>query len=366
MSQAEVDVLIIGAGIFGVSAALALKGAGHNCILLDSQDEILKGASANNQNRLHTGLHYPRDRETAEQSLAGAERFLAKYSPAVNGTFLNYYFIAKNDSKTSVPEFESFADLIGVKMARLSNKEISRFGINASRVSAGWHVDERVIDISILRPLMQSRIESYGIPFYANSEVIELNYNSEFEYWNVFTQNARTFKALHVVICTYGFPIKKTFPRIELEPRLFQATIIPVVSPQSEAFGATVMDGDFITVLPRGFRNELLLYGPEPSVAFESRSLNEVQNFLIQDLEGLKASRIKVLKRTGEFFPNLVFTDKQKSLITIRALPIDSFLTDERRSYVRDLGSGIYQIISGKVDHAPQVADQLVELILAN
>ena len=87
----SVDAIVIGAGIFGVSAAIALSESGRSCIILDSHREILSGASAKNQNRLHTGLHYPRDSETAMQSAQGVERFLSKYSSAINGSFTNYY-----------------------------------------------------------------------------------------------------------------------------------------------------------------------------------------------------------------------------------------------------------------------------------
>jgi len=359
----SVDAIVIGAGIFGVSAAIALSESGRSCIILDSHKEILSGASAKNQNRLHTGLHYPRDSETAMQSSQGVERFLSKYSSAINGSFANYYYIAERGSKTSAFEFESLAEFIGVELSPLRDSEIGSSGIDRSLVQRGWIVDERVIDIGILRNLMLAQMEVCGIHFFGESEITGLTFDPEYERWTATARNGVIFEATNIVLCTYGIPIEHASPPLKMEARLFQATVIPVVNLSRKSFGVTVLDGDFITILPRGFSNQMLLYGPTPSVAFESPSLFEVQEFMRSGHADISSSRAAVLDRTRTYFPNLSFQDNHESLVTIRALPINSGSTDQRRSYVKRSGVNIFQIISGKVDHAPAVSDQLIKIL---
>jgi glycerol-3-phosphate dehydrogenase len=64
-------IAVIGAGIFGTEISLKLSREGHDVHLYEKEYEILKGATAGSQNRLHMGLHYPRDLKTAIQSRVG-------------------------------------------------------------------------------------------------------------------------------------------------------------------------------------------------------------------------------------------------------------------------------------------------------
>ena len=55
------DVAVIGCGIFGAEIAIRAKSLGLSVSVYEANNDILSGASANNQNRLHLGFHYPRD-----------------------------------------------------------------------------------------------------------------------------------------------------------------------------------------------------------------------------------------------------------------------------------------------------------------
>ena len=69
------DVIVIGGGIFGCLTAIELSKKGLRVQLHEKNDQIMIGASLNNQNRLHLGYHYPRDLETASQCQKGFEAF---------------------------------------------------------------------------------------------------------------------------------------------------------------------------------------------------------------------------------------------------------------------------------------------------
>ena len=100
----EPKIAIIGGGLFGITIYLKLQKKGYQCFLFEKKKSILKGASSNNLNRVHLGYHYPRDFETARQSLKGYKNFKKFYSSSIVNKFKNYYFIA-NSSKVNIKNY---------------------------------------------------------------------------------------------------------------------------------------------------------------------------------------------------------------------------------------------------------------------
>lgn len=70
-------IVIIGAGIQGVSVALALAARGVDSTILESQPEPLRGASYGNEGKIHLGLVYALDHsgDTGLEMLKGAHSF---------------------------------------------------------------------------------------------------------------------------------------------------------------------------------------------------------------------------------------------------------------------------------------------------
>ena len=77
------NIAVIGAGIFGSTAAWYLSKEGYNVNLFEKNDDIITQASYINQYRLHRGYHYPRSSETAQSSLAGEASFLEFYGDSI-------------------------------------------------------------------------------------------------------------------------------------------------------------------------------------------------------------------------------------------------------------------------------------------
>jgi len=64
-------VAVIGAGIFGLETAIQLQQQGYRVTIFERRAGILQEGTGNSVLRLHLGLHYPRDLETAIQSRRG-------------------------------------------------------------------------------------------------------------------------------------------------------------------------------------------------------------------------------------------------------------------------------------------------------
>ena len=103
----EPKIAIIGGGLFGITIYLKLQKKGYQCFLFEKKKSILKGASSNNLNRVHLGYHYPRDFETARQSLKGYESFRKVFSKSIISKFRNFYFIA-DKSKVNFDNYLKF------------------------------------------------------------------------------------------------------------------------------------------------------------------------------------------------------------------------------------------------------------------
>lgn len=103
-------VAVVGAGLFGCTAALELSAAGYQVDLLEKHKEIIQEASAINQYRVHRGYHYPRSDSTVSECLNAIPLFEKSYGQAImrNQVKESLYAIASRDSKTSASEYLAF------------------------------------------------------------------------------------------------------------------------------------------------------------------------------------------------------------------------------------------------------------------
>ena len=82
------DVIVIGGGFAGAFTALELVKKGYKVLHIDKDSSIL-GASSSSFNecyKLHTGVHYLGDLDTATQCLLGSIEFAKEFSEFIEGT----------------------------------------------------------------------------------------------------------------------------------------------------------------------------------------------------------------------------------------------------------------------------------------
>jgi hypothetical protein len=104
------NIAIIGAGWVGCHLAMQLKEK-HN-IKIYEEDSIFSKTSANNQNRLHLGYHYPRDSKTRELCFNSFNDFIKQYGFLTSEVKKNIYVVPKQtsliDFKTYLKIFDSY------------------------------------------------------------------------------------------------------------------------------------------------------------------------------------------------------------------------------------------------------------------
>lgn len=69
------DKIIIGAGLYGLYAALFCCRKGQSVLVLERDPQPFQRATYINQARVHQGYHYPRSISTAMKSAGYFERF---------------------------------------------------------------------------------------------------------------------------------------------------------------------------------------------------------------------------------------------------------------------------------------------------
>ena len=147
------SVAVIGAGIFGVTAALALDAAGADVTLYERRGDILSGATARNLFRLHRGYHYPRDEATARQARDGYESFTRMFAGALTRKAPHYYAIAAEGSLTSAAQFAQHCDRLGLRATPRTEQMFV-----PGTVEDCFEVDEAYYDVFLLRRLCRERL----------------------------------------------------------------------------------------------------------------------------------------------------------------------------------------------------------------
>lgn len=353
-------IAVIGAGIFGSVISHFLSKQNHDVTLFERQGNILSGASANNQNRLHLGFHYPRDLETAIQSKIGFEEFKSNFYNACVFDFSCYYGLSISDSKTDIRSYLEFIEKAGLECQFIHKEAISEFGFDVSKISHLLLCDEGVVDNDLLRKILVQNIDKHGVKLSLSDSVVSISKRSSG--WEV-KSNKRNQIYDVVIKSTYGLDsiLLTNFEYVK-PTSIYQATIVLEVKLPFSKFGITVVDGDFITILPKGSTNNFLLYSPKPSVMKQSLDLNEVLD-VVNSRSHIEDSTKKLISVFERYFLNFKKANIVNKYITIRNIDFLSTSTDKRVSKINKIAENFYDISSGKIDHSITVANQLVNML---
>ena len=166
-------VVIIGAGLFGLSTAIILAEKGIKVTVLEKSNNFMKGASLVNQNRIHYGYHYPRSLETGKESLCSMQSFLDYYGDCVVPSYKNYYAISKYNSKITSDDFVKFCKEINISLKESwPQKNI----LNKNMIDQVWEVYEPSFDYNILRLNISKRLSKLkNITLIRNAKISSIN-----------------------------------------------------------------------------------------------------------------------------------------------------------------------------------------------
>ena len=339
-------IAVIGAGLFGCTAAVYAARQGHDVDLFEKRSQIMSGASTHNQFRLHRGYHYPRSPQTGRQSRAGLESFVREYGNAVitpqkrkQGDQL--YAIARKNSKTGYGGFQRFCEDQDLPHRAVEVREPL---LNPDHIEGAFAVLEAAIDPRLLQVQVQTKLDQAGVVVGLDCGEIEKDAK---HLRNVYDQIiVATYDQTNVVLRQFGVMPK---------PLQFELVEKPVIKlPDKYRFTSiVVMDGPFCCVDPYGMTGNHLLGHVDKAIhctAHGDRPFTEI---------GKKRWK-GMLKDATRYMPFLADARHVESFYVNRAVQPDVDDTDERLTQVTVHDDQLISIFSGKLGTAVDAAQEVM------
>lgn len=276
------DRIIIGAGLYGLYAALHCAQKGQSVLVLECDSRPFGRATYINQARVHQGYHYPRSLSTAEKSAGYFERFNKDFGFCINGEFKKIYATSSRYSWTDGKQFQSFCRSAGIPCEELCTDSY----FNPGMCDGAFLTREYTYDAKILRDYYLDKINECGnvtikydvditaIEKYTDSYVIRVSGGDEFK--SVYILNS-TYAGTNQILDMAGFD------KFKIKYELCEI-ILCNVNERLKQYGFTVMDGPFFSIMPFGKTGLHSL----TSVTFTPHSAcyDEIPHFECQDRSG--------------------------------------------------------------------------------
>lgn len=244
------DKIIIGAGMYGLYAALYCGKKKEKVLVLEKENEAFGRATYINQARVHMGYHYPRSYSTAIKSANYFERFNKDYGFSILSEFDQVYATSLNFSWTNAEEFKKFC-----KDAHIVCDEVatSKY-FNEGMCDGAFLTREYTYDAHILR--------DYFLKEIAKFDNVEIKYSSNVtaikkvdDMYEVTVENGDVYKTGYLLNSTYA-GVNQILDMLDLEHFKIKYELCEIilckVSEKFKDVGITVMDGPFFSIMPFG------------------------------------------------------------------------------------------------------------------
>lgn len=260
MSTVSTDIIIIGAGLYGLYAALKCAKKGKSVAIIEYDEQPFKRATYINQARVHMGYHYPRSLSTAVKSAGYYERFHEDYGFCIHDTFDQIYATSKQFSWTNALEFKKFCDAAGIFCEQIDTGRYFKDGY----CDGAFRTREDTYDAILLKEYFLKEIgHCSNVWLNCNArirsivkkeDVYEIILANDDIYVSDFVLNA-TYASTNQILSlitdeTGSLGVSKT----DIFPIKYELCEI-ILCETSDALkdvGITVMDGPFFSIMPFG------------------------------------------------------------------------------------------------------------------
>lgn len=244
------DKIIIGAGIYGLYAALFCAKKGEKILVLEKDSEAFKRATYINQARVHMGYHYPRSYSTAIKSAGYFERFNKDYGFSILSDFDQVYATSSDFSWTNAEQFKQFCSNANIKCDEISSTKYFKNGMcDGSFLTREYTYDAQILKEYFIREI--SKFSNVSIRY--NSEIDTIKKLDDA--YEIVLKSSEKYTSGYVLNSTYAgvnqILNKLGYENFKIKYELCEI-ILCTVSEQFKNVGITVMDGPFFSIMPFG------------------------------------------------------------------------------------------------------------------
>jgi hypothetical protein len=284
-----IKIAIIGGGWFGCHIAKILqeKYPNYDVHLFEKNNNILSNASQYNQNRLHLGFHYPRNKPTRKLCYLNFDKFINQYKNCIENEPLNIYSI----SYKSLIDFETYTDIMEKNNLKFNIENYHCYYFNTNTIEGSISTGEKIINFHKARKIFNKKIKN-----------IHLNYNF---------QEKENINFDKIIYCTY-YPIDTTL-NCEFVPTLIWKTNL------NWKISFTVMNGSFFSLLK------------SPQEKNNTHTLTHVEHGRIGKYSSIEEAKINI-------------TDKNKKNLT------EKMLEEIKFYFKKEYFEEIYKNLSKKIN----------------
>ncbi len=253
------DKIIIGAGLYGLYAALTSAKKGQTVIVLEQEKEPFTRATYINQARVHMGYHYPRSMATAMKSAGYFRRFNEDFDFAIHSQFDQVYATSGCFSWTDAKEFKRFCKNAGIPCKDIPIEQYFNDGV----CDGAFLTREYTYDAHILRDYFLEELKKYphvNLRFEQNIQRIVKESDRFSLYVTSAAEPEKTIRLESDFVLNASYAsVNQVLKLIEgLEPELFGLKyelceiILASAGDKLKEAGITVMDGPFFSIMPFG------------------------------------------------------------------------------------------------------------------
>lgn len=359
------DRIILGAGLYGLYAALFCAKRGERVLVLEHDDAPFSRASYINQARVHMGYHYPRSISTALKSRRYFDRFVEDYGFCIERGFDQIYATSSCFSWTNAEQFLTFC-----RSADIPCEEVPAARYFQENVCDGAFLTrEYTYDAALLKtyfldelakhPKAELRFRAVDLDIAAEADVYRIRVNGGEPVFSRFVLNA-TYAGVNQVLARLGFtPFKIKYELCEI--------ILCSVGETLKNVGLTVMDGPFFSIMPFGktglhsltsvtFTPHTACHTPLPTFTCQAASNGYCSPEKLgncNDCPNQPESAWPYMSSLAKKYirPELEFS-RVKSLYSMKPILMKSEIDDSRPTVVRTYSEqpAFVSVLSGKIN----------------
>lgn len=379
------DKIIIGAGLYGLYAALYCGRKGQKVLVLEYDDAPFKRATYINQARVHMGYHYPRSLSTALKSAGYYRRFHEDYGFCILDKFKQIYATSGQFSWTNGQQFKDFCKAAGIMCKEQAPSAFFKDGA----VDGAFLTEEDTYDAMILRDYLMDNItrnpwiklvcNARISAIHRNGDKYEVSYNVAESAGGTINESNRTVPG--DVLVSAPFVLNATYASCnqllnlakesegDFKPFGIKYELCEIIlckpSEALKGYGFTVMDGPFFSIMPFGKTG----YHSLTSVTFTPHvtSYDETPKFTCQngvkctpqqlcncnDCPNRPSTAFDYMSHLADKYllPEYSYT-YEKSLFSMKPILKSSEVDDSRPTTIRTSSSNptFVSVLSGKIN----------------